>query len=228
MNELQTTVPEAEIIPAGHVFNAVLDRVHSPGGIPGLTSTVQLIGDGVHATNSGGYLAGITAYAVMYGSSPTGLGYKPAFSDVRWGYVLPSSAVPIVQDIAWSISSAMRNPKAAKFHNLAIQFDVNNDGEITPIDVLIPINYLSRNGSSQYLGNVRSITGYVGVDGDNFASPIDVLYVINRLNRRSESNTNGEGESFDMPDSITQTTSIRSRRKNWALVAVDEFWADSA
>jgi|GEM_PF-4909823 len=112
MQELRIAVPNAELIPAGHVFNAVLDRVNSPGGLPGLTNANQLIGDTIHATNAGGYLAGLAAYSVLYGASPIGLEYTAGYSNPNFGYVLPSTAVPIVQEIARDVLSAVPEPNS--------------------------------------------------------------------------------------------------------------------
>ena len=112
MQELRITVPNAEIIPVGHVFDAVVDKINSPDGLPGLTSVTQLIGDGVHASNAGGYLAGITAYSTLYGTSPIGLDYPAGYQNPAFGFILPSSAIPIVQQIALSTVAAVPEPNS--------------------------------------------------------------------------------------------------------------------
>lgn len=112
MQELRITVPSAEIIPVGHVFDAVVDQMNSPGGLPGLTSVTQLIGDGVHASNAGGYLAGITAYSTLYGASPVGLDYPVGYQNPAFGFILPSSALPIVQQIALNTVVAVPEPNS--------------------------------------------------------------------------------------------------------------------
>lgn len=112
MQQLRIDVPNAEIIPAGHVFDAVIDTMNSPGGLPGLTSVSQLIGDGIHATNAGGYLAGIAAYSTLYRLTPVGLGNTLGFNDPLQGYVLPAASVPIVQTIALGVVSSVPEPNS--------------------------------------------------------------------------------------------------------------------
>lgn len=65
---------------------------------------------------------------------------------------------------------------ASRFNSL----DVNGDGFVAPMDALILIDALNRDGSSsQFAAN-----NCLDVDGDGLLAPIDVLYVINELNRR--------------------------------------------
>ncbi len=82
--------------------------------------------------------------------------------------------------------------------------DVNGDGTISPIDVLMVINALRRHGSgaatSRMIDNTStsestSISSYIDVDGDRTLSPIDVLQIINRMNRRT-----GESEFSPVSD----------------------------
>lgn len=65
------------------------------------------------------------------------------------------------------------------------QLDVNRDGTISPIDVLIGINVLNEGNAGQ-LDVPRSAAElpiyYLDVNGDQFISPIDVLIGINFLN----------------------------------------------
>ena len=79
--------------------------------------------------------------------------------------------------------------------NQSNHFDVDADGFVSPIDALIVINYLSRNGSNIPIGSLTYVPApYRDVNGDFFLAPIDVLQVINELNRRSRA-AGGEGES---------------------------------
>ncbi len=61
--------------------------------------------------------------------------------------------------------------------------DVNEDGFLSPIDVLNVINYLQRNGTGQLPNERPPETFAVDVNADGFVAPIDVLQVINRLQR---------------------------------------------
>jgi len=76
------------------------------------------------------------------------------------------------------------------WHNSANPVDVSGDGYVTPLDALLVVNDLNKNGSRSLAGTVRPAGGpYLDVTGDKLASPLDVLLVINALNSAS-----GEGE----------------------------------
>jgi hypothetical protein len=68
-------------------------------------------------------------------------------------------------------------------HNRVNAFDVNRDGVVAPIDVLVVINVLRRYGSDIEVQSIDSADqGFFDVDNDSAISPIDVLRVINFLN----------------------------------------------
>jgi hypothetical protein len=83
-----------------------------------------------------------------------------------------------------AFESPWQNPNTAE--------DVNNDGSVSPIDVLFVINDLNRNGARKLLD--EPFTPYLDVDGNGFATSQDALQVINVLNRRSG------GEAEPMPE----------------------------
>jgi len=76
------------------------------------------------------------------------------------------------------------------------RFDVNEDGTVTPIDVLIVINELSRRGRTANSddGEQSPLPLPADVDGSGSIEPIDVLQVINYL-RRQINVRSSEGES---------------------------------
>ncbi len=85
--------------------------------------------------------------------------------------------------------------------NLTNAFDVNNDGFISPIDVLILVNSLNTGGSGllaagSSAGSGEGGTGkyFLDVNQDNYLSPLDALMVINELNLRQNGGS-GEGEA---------------------------------
>ncbi len=99
--------------------------------------------------------------------------------------------------------------------NLTNAYDVNNDGFVSPIDVLILVNSLN-NGSSGLLpveGTPAGSNGeggagryFMDVNGDNYLSPLDALMVINELNNRQNAGS-GEGEGAAAPlDSMSKST----------------------
>jgi hypothetical protein len=63
--------------------------------------------------------------------------------------------------------------------------DVDGDGFITPIDVLILINHVNAQGSGT--GPQEGEPGQrIDIDGDGYISPIDVLILINVINSQLE------------------------------------------
>ncbi len=77
--------------------------------------------------------------------------------------------------------------------NVAQPLDVNDDGFISPIDVLLVINYIN-----QGLSAVTNVPPppYLDVNSNNFVDPLDALLIINYIN--SHTGVGGEGESSQM------------------------------
>ncbi|MDA1050164.1 MAG: Ig-like domain-containing protein [Planctomycetota bacterium] len=94
-----------------------------------------------------------------------------------------------------------------EFTNPQNRLDVNADGFVSPVDVVMIFNDLTKNGSRRLAvtdsgalgegeggsGAVRVPTGFVDTTGDGFVSPVDALAIINFLNALSLSE--GEGHS---------------------------------
>ena len=96
--------------------------------------------------------------------------------------------------------------------------DVNNDGFVSPLDVLILINMLD--GPSQLPNVDRSESlKFYDVNDDNYVSPIDVLWIINAL--ESSGSSAGEGET-GRPASLPR----EGRAEHWDLAL--EGYLDSA
>ncbi|MCA9162231.1 MAG: hypothetical protein KDA62_04600, partial [Planctomycetales bacterium] len=77
--------------------------------------------------------------------------------------------------------------------------DVNRDGTVSPIDVLIGINVLNEGNAGQLNAPMSAAElpiYYLDVNGDQFISPIDVLIGINFLNTPAGSS---EGEAPEPP-----------------------------
>lgn len=106
--------------------------------------------------------------------------------------------------------------------NLTNAFDVNNDGFISPIDVLILVNSLNTGGSGLLSSTgiegtgiesagIESASGeggsgrfFMDVNGDRYLSPLDALMVINELNNRQNGGS-GEGEAAPLANTIATT-----------------------
>ena len=75
---------------------------------------------------------------------------------------------------------------ASDWQNSLAAPDVDDDSSISPLDVLILINEINRNGSrplNQSINLQSPSVAYLDVDGDRSLSPLDVLSVINTINR---------------------------------------------
>ncbi len=80
------------------------------------------------------------------------------------------------------------------YHNPDNPEDVNGDGEVTPLDVLLLINRINAGGGGELPhpshGNGEPpIETFPDVNGDNQLTPVDVLMIVNYLNSQR-----GEGE----------------------------------
>ena len=79
----------------------------------------------------------------------------------------------------------------SNWHNYALPLDADGDGGITPLDVLLIINYLNSNADKNLVtASVPNPRIFIDIDDDLTASPLDVLLVINFLNKGAS----GEGE----------------------------------
>ena len=70
--------------------------------------------------------------------------------------------------------------------------DVNADGSVSPIDVLIVVNDINFNGS-RTLPVGLIVPPYLDVDGDGSVGPLDVLALVNYINTKGGAGA-GEGE----------------------------------
>ncbi|MEL6105088.1 MAG: dockerin type I domain-containing protein, partial [Planctomycetota bacterium] len=64
-------------------------------------------------------------------------------------------------------------------------FDVNGDGQVTPLDALLVINQISRGQASAVLTPNANAPKW-DVSGDNLLSPVDALQVINELGKQNQ------------------------------------------
>ena len=85
------------------------------------------------------------------------------------------------------------------------QYDVNDDGKVTPIDVLILVNRLNTTGAGPLDPDNADPPPFLDVNGDGFIAPSDANDVVTYINSQiglgsvgegeSGGNANGEGES---------------------------------
>jgi subtilisin family serine protease/subtilisin-like proprotein convertase family protein len=105
------------------------------------------------------------------------IGFAGSFS---FGYILTDGDLTDIGEITIEFSSSFQR------HNVRNGMDVNNDGQVTPFDALLIINYLNTphdpGPDSGVSSDVSGAGEFYDVVADNFISPIDALTVINYLN----------------------------------------------
>ena len=75
---------------------------------------------------------------------------------------------------------------SVEYQNAFNPLDVNDDGFITPLDVLAIVNELNTRGSRELAIIPPLLQKWVDVSGDAFVSPQDALIVINHLNQTTQ------------------------------------------
>jgi hypothetical protein len=120
----------------------------------------------------------VTPAAGQTGSDTITLWVSDGQNTTFESFVVTVNAPTVFEDSPW------QNP--------ILQYDVNADRIVTPVDVLLIINYL--NSSQPPLLRETDLVSppYLDVSGDQLVSPVDVLLVINYLNERAI--IGGEGE----------------------------------
>jgi hypothetical protein len=109
----------------------------------------------------------------------------------------------------------------APWQNPAEPKDVDQDGFIAPLDVLVIINELNKPqfSVSGVLGERTDPTdSFFDVDGDGFVAPVDALRIINCLNE----GITAEGESFVDPLAITALLANTTATSQFGAVPKDK------
>jgi hypothetical protein len=200
--------------PAGLGFQVVFDPAYSNGKsgdirIPGLVNEIGSVQTSDGPTGSGEKLQFTITLTARNTGTANFLGdpadIKPFHDSLVFDPTTPltpsqirylSDSIRIVAATGGSGSSGGEGNT-----NLTNAYDVNNDGYVSPIDVLILVNSMNT-GASGFLGSPATGGGsgesgsgryFLDVNRDDYLSPLDALAVINYLNNRS--NAGGEGEA---------------------------------
>jgi len=131
------------------------------------------------------------------------------------------------------------------WQNPRMPLDVNGDGIISPLDVLVGINRLNA-AQDRNLGEERSATDpdhtFPDANGDGIHSPLDVLVIINKLNERSPAegeaslivarpvatdSSTGELPTSTAPSSETNVQPRDEMFAAWAMPTVENEWLGS-
>ncbi|WP_436714795.1 tandem-95 repeat protein [Roseiconus lacunae] len=109
----------------------------------------------------------------------------------------------------------------SRLQNPDLNADVNDDGNISPIDALLVINHLARSGQGSVPVTNQDVgPPYYDVNGDQLISPVDALAVINELARRQSSGGFGEGEA------TTEQLLDEAIEAPFAMDFIDQFVTD--
>ncbi|TVS10400.1 MAG: hypothetical protein EA424_25445 [Planctomycetaceae bacterium] len=118
-------------------------------------------------------------------------------------------AIPVVGNFDPPVAAGSGGATGSSYTNPRDAFDVNNDGLVTPQDVLVMINDMNQYGA-RTLGEWVPGSLYLDVNADGDFTPADILAVINRLNDDASGGTapasGGEGEWSPSAAEISSVT----------------------
>lgn len=127
------------------------------------------------------------------------------------GFLGIDSFTYTIEDSAGRVSSPANvqvQVVGSRLQNPNLNPDVNDDGDISPIDALLVINRLARAGTGSVPVEDSDVgPPYYDVNGDQQISPSDALAVINELARRQASSGQGEGELTVLDEISTDMSS---------------------
>ncbi len=193
---------------AGFTANAEISVTNTTGRTAYVSLWIDFNGDGVFAPterfmNAQAVTNPVTAFSVLVPSTAM-LG--ETFMRVRLSTdpaSIASAITPIgsgpapdgeVEDHRITIGgNPFTNPRAATDPEAI--YDVNNDGFVSPIDILQVINWYNDPSKPRVL-SLPAATGlppFIDVNADGLVSPLDILRIINFLNARV-AGSGGEGE----------------------------------
>jgi hypothetical protein len=91
-----TDIKPVLMVPIGDVMYA-LNTMMKNGQISGYSSAWDLYKDGIHLTGVGGYIAGVTFFATVYGEDPRGMAVPSEYGTIS------TSLTSTIQEVAWQV-----------------------------------------------------------------------------------------------------------------------------
>lgn len=160
----------------GHAFSTVgLDNLHY-----GAESSVTTSADGVFG----------------FSGVPDGT-YRLTLTPERLIHAFPGSGdVITVQDGVINQIAAGFQRVRSPWTNSDDQFDVDGNSRVEPLDALLILTEIGRNGS-RILSDPSQLTWFIDANNDGEVSPLDALWVLNEISRR---NRDGQGEQVTPGD----------------------------
>lgn len=102
----------------------------------------------------------------------------------------------------WSNVATANITVDSAFYNRQNPFDVDADGSVSPLDVLVLVNEINVSGSRALPRPVPFSAPYIDPTNDGILDPLDVLQVVNYLNNLRDLGPGPEGESEAVKSSI--------------------------
>ncbi|MEZ6089617.1 MAG: clostripain-related cysteine peptidase [Pirellulaceae bacterium] len=159
--------------------------------IPGLTTQLKVI-------ESGDAGATVTSIGTIDPTTVDGsLSWQlPAGNGIRFVLEVASSVRPQ----RFSLGLTDRGGQLVSWQNPRNRLDVNNGGTVTPLDALIVLNRLARQGT--HLPWISTHPDrYYDTSGDGILTPLDALIILNGLAKLS---FGGEGEDWGTNDVVSR------------------------
>ena len=108
------------------------------------------------------------------------------------------------------------------WNNSTMPLDVNGDGLVLPIDVLLVVNELNSRGTGTLPERTTAEPPYIDVNNDGLLQPLDALLIINEINSRAAAE--GELPVHELPVHELQLARVKS-----AIVqSVDALYAEES
>ena len=110
-----------------------------------------------------------------------------------------------------AVQVTLLDNKRVPWHNATLRFDVNADGQMTPVDVLYIINSINDLGARNLSTDRDPQAPYYDVNHDNLITAADVLEIINSLNQQNTGGAEGESTAPQVTanSSITSETDVK-------------------
>ena len=126
---------------------------------------------------------------------PTGETLQTAFdADTPLAVITVSLVDPEPESCSGELAAC--SSRSVSLQNAGLSADVNRDGRVTPLDSLLVLNFVRRNGILDTIADEAQATGYaLDVDGDARVNSVDALNVINEIRRRNARSGAGEAVS---------------------------------
>ena len=131
----------------------------------------------------------------------------------RRGYIVTDSQAAVSESDESNNSALVALNPYDSWQNPTLQFDVNNDGVVTPLDVLLLITDLDENDARR-LPVIPMPPQFVDASGDHTVSPIDVLFVLSFLTRESDGEEEGDGALSIRDELFSEPVDWRSHLAN--------------